>query len=48
VFSTEGMVARELRNAADRFVDLASLLPQLAKVELPSTGTVRRPSPSAA
>jgi uncharacterized LabA/DUF88 family protein len=48
VFSTEGMVARELRNAADRFVDLASLLPQLAKVELPSTGSVRRPSPSAA
>lgn len=48
VFSTEGMVARELRNAADRFVDLASLLPQLAKVELPSTGTMRRPSPSAA
>jgi len=48
VFSTEGMVARELRNAADRFVDLASLLPQLAKVDLPSTGTVRRPSPSAA
>ena len=48
VFSTEGMVARELRNAADRFVDLASLLPQLAKVELPSTGTGRRPSPSAA
>jgi uncharacterized LabA/DUF88 family protein len=48
VFSTEGMVARELRNAADRFVDLASLVPQLAKVDLPSTGTVRRPSPSAA
>lgn len=33
VFSTEGMVARELRNAADRFVDLASLQPVLAKAE---------------
>jgi uncharacterized LabA/DUF88 family protein len=48
VFSTEGMVARELRNAADRFVDLASLLPQLAKVDNATTGIVRRPSPSPA
>jgi uncharacterized LabA/DUF88 family protein len=48
VFSTEGMVARELRNAADRFVDLASLLPQLAKLDNQTTGIVRRPSPSAA
>jgi len=44
VFSTEGMVARELRNAADRFIDLASLLPQLAKVESPTTGLLRRPT----
>jgi len=44
VFSTEGMVARELRNAADRFVDLASLLPQLAKADSPTTGLLRRPS----
>lgn len=44
VFSTEGMVARELRNAADRFIDLASLLPQLAKVETPTTGLLRRPT----
>jgi uncharacterized LabA/DUF88 family protein len=42
------MVARELRNAADRFVDLASLLPQLAKLDHQTTGIVRRPSPSAA
>jgi len=41
------MVARELRNAADRFVDLASLLPQLAKVEIPTTGITRRPAPAA-
>jgi uncharacterized LabA/DUF88 family protein len=33
LFSTEGMVARELRNAADRFVDLAGLRPQLEKAE---------------
>ncbi|MCX5947216.1 MAG: NYN domain-containing protein [Cyanobacteria bacterium] len=31
VISTEGMVARELRNAADRFVDLASLRPRLER-----------------
>ena len=31
VFSTEGMLARELRNAADRFVDLAGLRPRLEK-----------------
>ena len=33
VISTEGMVARELRNAADRFIDLASLRPRLEKGE---------------
>jgi uncharacterized LabA/DUF88 family protein len=33
VMSTDGMVPRELRNAADRFVDLASLRPQLEKSE---------------
>jgi uncharacterized LabA/DUF88 family protein len=33
VISTEGMVARELRNAADRFVDLVSLRPSLEKRE---------------
>ncbi len=31
--STEGMVARELRNAADQFVDLASLRPKLEKAD---------------
>jgi len=33
LISTEGMVARELRNAADRFVDLASLRPRLEKAD---------------
>jgi len=33
LISTEGMVARELRNAADQFVDLASLRPQLEKAD---------------
>lgn len=33
LISTEGMVARELRNAADRFVDLASLRPKLEKAD---------------
>jgi uncharacterized LabA/DUF88 family protein len=33
LISTDGMVPRELRNAADRFVDLADLRPQLEKVE---------------
>ncbi|MEB3322796.1 MAG: NYN domain-containing protein [Synechococcaceae cyanobacterium] len=33
VISTDGMVARELRNAADRFVDLASLRPRLEKAD---------------
>jgi uncharacterized LabA/DUF88 family protein len=33
VISTEGMVARELRNAADRFVDLVALRPCLEKRE---------------
>ena len=32
--STDGMVPRELRNAADRFLDLAELRPQLEKTEL--------------
>jgi len=31
--STEGMVARELRNAVDQFVDLASLRPKLEKAD---------------
>ncbi|MFM7361565.1 MAG: NYN domain-containing protein [Cyanobium sp.] len=33
VISTEGMVARELRNAADRFVDLAGLRSSLERSE---------------
>ncbi len=33
LISTDGMVPRELRNAADRFVDLAELRPQLEKNE---------------
>lgn len=33
LISTDGMVPRELRNAADRFVDLADLRSQLEKVE---------------
>ena len=33
VLSTDGMVARELRNAADRFIDLQALRPALEKVE---------------
>ncbi len=33
VISTEGMVARELRNAADRFIDLASLRSRLERGE---------------
>jgi uncharacterized LabA/DUF88 family protein len=33
LISTDGMVPRELRNAADRFVDLAGLRPQLEKAE---------------
>jgi len=35
LISTDGMVPRELRNAADRFVDLAELRPQLEKNEAP-------------
>ncbi|MFM7653614.1 MAG: NYN domain-containing protein [Vulcanococcus sp.] len=33
LMGTDGMVPRELRNAADRFVDLAGLRPQLEKAE---------------
>ena len=33
LMSTEGMVPREWRNAADRFVDLSSLKPQLEKTD---------------
>jgi uncharacterized LabA/DUF88 family protein len=33
LISTEGMVARELRNAADRFIDLSALRPRLVKLE---------------
>ena len=35
LISTDGMVPRELRNAADRFVDLAELRAQLEKNEAP-------------
>ena len=35
LITTEGMVARELRNAADRFLDLATLKPELEKLEAP-------------
>lgn len=35
LITTEGMVARELRNAADRFLDLATLKPELEKREAP-------------
>jgi len=31
LITTEGMVARELRNAADRFLDLATLRPELER-----------------
>ena len=33
VITTDGMVARELRNAADRFVEMASLRQELEKSE---------------
>lgn len=33
LMNTDGMVPRELRNAADRFLDLAALRPQLEKAE---------------
>jgi len=33
LISTEGMVARELRNAADRFIDLATLRARLEKAD---------------
>jgi uncharacterized LabA/DUF88 family protein len=33
VVSTEGMIARELRNATDRYIDLNDLRPQIEKVE---------------
>ena len=36
LMSTDGMVPRELRNAADRFVDLADLRPQLEKRDAPA------------
>lgn len=34
LITTEGMVARELRNAADRFLDLMTLKPELEKLEV--------------
>lgn len=34
LITTEGMVARELRNAVDRFIDLATLRPQLEKADV--------------
>jgi len=33
VVSTEGMIARELRNAADRYIDLNELRPYIEKVD---------------
>ncbi len=33
VVSTEGMIARELRNATDRYIDLNDIRPQIEKVE---------------
>jgi uncharacterized LabA/DUF88 family protein len=33
LISTEGMVARELRNAADRFLDLTALRARLVKAD---------------
>jgi len=33
LMSTDGMVPRELRNAADRFVDLNDLRPALEKAD---------------
>ena len=44
VMSTDGMVPRELRNAADRFADMASLRPQLEKAEALPTPPFSRPS----
>ena len=35
LITTEGMVARELRNAADRFLDLATLRSELERLEAP-------------
>ena len=52
VMSTDGMLPRELRNAADRFVDLAELRPQLEKAEALQQPVFSRssatPQPSAA
>ncbi|MCS7030150.1 MAG: NYN domain-containing protein [Gloeomargarita sp. SKYG116] len=33
VVSTEGMIARELRNAADRYIDLNDIRPYIEKIE---------------
>lgn len=33
VVSTEGMIARELRNATDRYIDLNDIRPQIEKVD---------------
>jgi len=33
VVSTEGMIARELRNATDRYIDLNEIRPQIEKVD---------------
>ncbi|MFZ0407589.1 MAG: NYN domain-containing protein [Cyanobium sp.] len=43
LISTEGMVARELRNAADRFMDLASLRPRLEKADAQQQPVFSRP-----
>ena len=41
LITTEGMVARELRNAADRFIDLASLRGELEKTDAPQAVATR-------
>ncbi len=35
VISTEGMIARELRNATDRYIDLNDIRPEIEKVDRP-------------
>ncbi len=42
LLNTDGMVPRELRNAVDRFVDLATLRPQLEKAEALQTPVFQR------
>jgi hypothetical protein len=42
LLNTDGMVPRELRNAVDRFLDLASLRPRLEKAEALQTPVFHR------